>query len=106
MRKIARLRSDGDSRQAWTLVLAAGALLALAPTVGLISPRSRSAAEPPSEPRVGPEHEATSGVRKKSAPRTAAFIGERQSPLRVANGKPAPIRVRAAPLKPGGHKSR
>jgi hypothetical protein len=57
MRKIARLRSDGESRQAWTLVLVFLAYLALTPTIGLISPRSRSAAEPRSASIVIAENE-------------------------------------------------
>ncbi len=44
-------------RTTWTLVLVASAFLTLVPGLGLVSPRSRSAAEPSSENRHTPEHE-------------------------------------------------
>jgi hypothetical protein len=50
-------RGERRDRAAWTLVLVAAALLTLDLSIGLVSPRSRSAAEPPSAQHDTAEHE-------------------------------------------------
>lgn len=56
MHGIAR-RGERRDRAPWTLVLVAAALFALNFAIGFVSPRSRSAAVPPSEKHVSTEHE-------------------------------------------------
>src|SRR5262245_2059329 len=83
-------RGEQSDRSARTLVLVAAAVLALIPTLGLVSPRSRSAAEPPSEKLLPAEHEPS------PSPLVAPRPPHAETPARVQSAKESARRAEDA----------
>jgi len=83
-------RGEQSDRSARTLVLVVAAVLALLPTLGLVSPRSRSAAEPPSEKHLSAGHEPS------PSPLVAPRPPHADTPARVQSAKESARRAEDA----------
>jgi len=100
----ARAPGRSERRAGWTLVLFAAAFFALVPTFGLVSRRSRAAAEPAGENVSSPQHEPPpSGL---VAPRPAAGANAsgddtsgRKSAHEAEDAAPEPVTLEPASTK-------
>jgi protocatechuate 3,4-dioxygenase beta subunit len=90
-------RGERRDPATWTLVLVATAVLALPSAIGLVSPRSRSAAEPPSEKNATAEREPPPSPLAAPRPPRA---DDCTSPARVPSAKESAWRAEDAGHEP------